>query len=95
MARQVQEGNSLADLMQSSAVFPPLAVQMVAVGEETGRLDQMLLRVAQTYDREAGASAKMMTSLLAPLLILCVAAVVAFVVVSLVLPVFQISAGIR
>jgi len=95
MAREVQEGVSLAELMKSADVFPPLVVQMVAVGEETGRLDQMLLRAAEAYDRQAAASTKLMTSLLAPALILCVAVIVAFIIVSLVLPIFQISAGIR
>ncbi len=95
MARQVQTGDSLAALMSTSDVFPPLAVQMVAVGEETGRLGQMLLSVAEAYDREAAASTKMMVSLLAPALILCVAVIVAFIVLSLVLPIFQLSAGIR
>ena len=55
----------------------------------------MLLQVADAYDREVGASTKMMTSLLAPALILCVAVVVAFIIVSLILPIFQLSAGIR
>jgi type IV pilus assembly protein PilC len=94
MARQVQEGDSLAELMRSAGVFPALPVQMVAVGEETGRLDHMLLQVAEAYEREATSLTKMMTSLLAPALILLVAVVVAFIIVSLVLPIFKLSAGI-
>jgi type II secretory pathway component PulF len=93
MGRQVQTGHSLAALMRSSEMFPPLPIQMVAVGEESGHLDQMLLRLAEAYDRETTASTKMMTSLLAPALILCVAVIVAFIILSLVLPIFQISAG--
>jgi type II secretory pathway component PulF len=95
MAGQVQEGDSLAALMRSAEIFPPLAVQMAAVGEETGHLDQMLAHVADAYDREVSASTKLMTSLLAPVLILAVAAIVAFLVVSLVLPIFRLSAGIH
>jgi len=94
MARQVQEGDSLAGFMKSTGTFPPLLVQMVAVGEETGHVDHMLLRVAEAYDREAAATTKLMTSLLAPVLILCVALVVAFIIVALILPIFQLSAGI-
>ncbi len=94
MVQEVQTGGSLAGLMRSSGIFPALAVQMVAVGEETGHLDQMLLRVAEAYDRETAASTKVMTSLLAPVLILIVAAIVAFIIVSLVLPIFQLSAGV-
>jgi len=94
MATKVQAGVSLADLMKSAAVFPPMPVEMVSVGEETGRLDQMLLRVAEAHERQSAASVRMMTSLLAPLLIICVAVVVAFIILSLVLPIFQLSAGI-
>ncbi len=92
--QKVQGGDSLAALMKSSGVFPPLPVQMVAVGEETGHLDEMLIRVAEAYDRQTAASTRMMTSMLAPALILCVAVVVAFIIISLVLPIFRISAGI-
>ena len=95
VAQQVQEGDSLAGLMKSTGVFPPLSVQMVAVGEETGRLDQMLMRVAETHDREATALTRVMTSLLAPALILVVAAIVAFLIVALVLPIFKMSAALR
>lgn len=94
IGQQVQEGGSLAALMKSSGVFPPLPVQMVAVGEQTGHLDQMLLRVAEAYDRQTASSTRMMTSMLAPALILCVAIVVAFIILSLVLPIFRISSGI-
>jgi len=95
MAQQVQTGDSLADLMSQADVFSPLTIQMVAVGEETGRLDEMLLHVAEAYDRRAAAAARMLTSLLAPVLILCVAVVVAFLILALVLPIFRISAGIQ
>ena len=94
MARDVQSGDSLAKLMTESGAFSPLTVQMVAVGEETGHLDEMLLHVADAYDRQAAASARMLTSLLAPVLILIVAALVAFLILSLVLPIFKLSAGI-
>jgi len=95
MASRVQAGESLADLMRQSGVFPPLPVQMVAVGEETGHLDQMLLRVAEAYEQEVAISTRLMTSMLAPVLILCVAGVVAFMIVSLVLPIFRLTAGIH
>jgi len=94
MAREVQTGDSLAELMSEAGVFSPLTIQMVAVGEETGQLDAMLINVADAYDRQAAAAARMLTSLLAPVLILCVAVVVGFLILALVLPIFQLSAGI-
>ncbi len=95
IATRIQRGDSLAALMKETGIFPPLPVQMVAVGEESGHLDEMLLQVAGAYDRETSASVRLMTSLLAPLLILCVAVFVAFLILSLVLPIFELSAGIQ
>ena len=95
MTVRVRTGESLAALMKESDVFPPLSVQMVAVGEETGHLDEMLLSVAEAYDRETLAATRVMTSLLAPALILFVAAIVGFIVVSMMLPIFQLSTVLR
>jgi len=95
MAGRIRGGESLAALMQDAGLFPPLLIQMVAVGEETGRLDQVLLRVSDAYDREASTSTKVMTSLLAPVMILCVAGIVAFIILSMMLPIFQLSSVVR
>ncbi len=95
ISTRIRTGESLAALMKEKEVFPPLAVQMVAVGEETGLLDKMLLRIADAYDRETMVSTKVMTSILAPMLILCVAVVVGFIVISMLLPIFGISSVMR
>jgi len=95
MAGRIRGGESLAALMQDARIFPPLLIQMVAVGEETGRLDHVLLRVSEAYDREATTSTKVMTSLLAPVMILCVAGIVAFIILSMLLPIFQLSSVVR
>lgn len=91
MARQIRSGESVASVMKKTEVFPALPIQMIAVGEESGRLDQMLLRVAEAYEREAATATRVMTSLLAPALILCVAAVVGFIVLAMLLPIFELS----
>jgi type II secretory pathway component PulF len=95
MVTRISSGDRLAELMKETGLFPPLSVQMVATGEETGHLDQMLLRLADAYDRETTASTKVMMSLLAPALILLVAALVGFILVSMILPIFQISNVMR
>ncbi|MCP4644735.1 MAG: type II secretion system F family protein [bacterium] len=95
MTARVRTGESLAALMGEAHVFPPLSVQMVSVGEETGKLDHMLLRVAEAYDRETMTSTKVMTSLLAPALILFVAGIVGFILISMLLPIFQLSSVMR
>lgn len=95
MSTQIRSGGSVASAMKKARVFPPLPTQMIAVGEETGRLDQMLLRMAEAYEREAATATRVMTSLLAPALILCVAAVVGFIILSMLLPIFQLSSVMR
>jgi len=92
---RIRTGESLAALMKESDMFPPLSVQMAAVGEETGLLDQMLLRVADAYDRETLAAAKLMTSMLAPALILLVACIIGFILIAMMLPIFQLSTVMR
>jgi len=95
MSGQIRSGGSVASVMKKAQVFPPLPIQMIAVGEETGRLDQMLLRVAEAYEREAATATRVMTSLLAPALILCVATLVGFIILSMLLPIFQLSSVMR
>ncbi len=91
MVARISTGTRLATLMKDSGLFPPLAVQMVATGEETGHLDEMLMSVADTYDRETAAATKVMLSMLAPMLILVVAGIVGFILVSMILPIFKLS----
>lgn len=91
MITRISTGERLAALMKDSGLFPPLAIQMVATGEETGHLDAMLMSVADTYDRETAAATKVMLSMLSPMLILVVAAIVGFILVSMILPIFQLS----
>lgn len=91
MIARISTGERLAALMKDSGLFPPLAIQMVATGEETGHMDEMLMSVAETYDRETAAATKVMLSMLAPMLILLVAGIVGFILVSMILPIFQLS----
>ena len=95
MTTRISTGERLSELLKQSGIFTPLSVQMVATGEETGYLDQMLVRLADAYDRETAASTKVMMSLLAPALILFVAAIVGFILVSMILPIFQLSTVMR
>jgi type IV pilus assembly protein PilC len=91
----VREGESIAVPLQLSGLFPPLVTQMVAVGEETGNLDGMLNKVADFYDTEVEYMLASLTSLLEPILILCMGFVVGFIVVSVFLPLYQIIGNIN
>lgn len=95
MTIRIGTGERLSGLLKESGIFTPLSIQMVATGEETGYLAQMLTRLADAYDRETAASTKVMMSLLAPALILFVAGIVGFILVSMILPIFQLSTVMR
>jgi len=86
----VREGESIAPVLELQRVFPPLLHRMIAVGEETGRLGQMLFRLAGYYDLDVEMTIKHLTTLLEPFMIIVMAAVVAFVAGATLLPLFNI-----
>jgi type IV pilus assembly protein PilC len=86
----VREGESLATPLGKHAVFPPMVVQMLAVGEETGALDTMLAKVADFYDQEVEASVEALTSLIEPILIAVMGGAVGTMVIALYMPMFNI-----
>ncbi len=86
-----REGAGIAAPLAHSGVFPPLAVQMIAVGEETGRLDELLLRVAEHFDREVRVQIQQFTRLLEPVLILVMGVGVGFIVISMLSAIFSVN----
>lgn len=95
VAEETRGGDSLAAPLRKLGMFPKTVVQMISVGEETGKLDEMLLKVADIEERHMRARTKTMISLLAPILILVVGALVGFMVIALLLPIFKISRSIQ
>ncbi len=87
----VKEGESLTGPLYRHAVFPPMVVQMMAVGEETGALDTMLAKVSDFYDSEVNATVDALTSLIEPLLIIVMGATVGGILIALYLPMFNIA----
>ena len=87
----VRRGRGLSAPLRESDCFPPLAVHMLAVGEETGRLDETLLILADKYDRDISTAIKRLLALLEPMIILVMAVVVGFIVISLILAVFSLN----
>ena len=88
---RVKEGDRLSKPLRDTGIFPPLAIQMITVGEETGRLDRMLLRVAESYEKMVRNTVKRLISLLEPTMILAMGLVVGFVVVSMLMAVFSMN----
>jgi general secretion pathway protein F len=89
--KAVKEGKGVSLPMRSLGIFPSLAVHMIRVGEETGKMEEMLIRVADTYDRDVQVTVKRLLGLLEPLLILVMALLVGFIVISIVLALFSIN----
>jgi type IV pilus assembly protein PilC len=86
----VREGDSMARPLMKHAVFPPMVVQMIAVGEETGQVDTMLEKVAAFYNQEVEATVEALTSLIEPILIATIGGCVGAAVIALYMPMFQI-----
>ncbi len=87
----VKEGESIAEPLRRSGEFPPIVVQMIAVGEKTGALESMLEKVANTFDGEVDTTVSTLTTLLEPLMILVMGGVVSFIVLSILLPILKMS----
>jgi type II secretion system protein F len=88
---RLREGKGISKSLRETDVFPPLAVHMIEVGEETGRLDEMLAKVAETYEENVQTSVKRFVSLLEPLIILVMGLIVGFIVISMLLAIFSIN----
>src|SRR5438477_2200647 len=95
VAEETRGGDSLAAPLRKLGVFPKTVIQMISVGEETGKLDEMLLKVAAIEERHMRAKTKTLISLLAPALILVVGALVGFMVIALLLPIFKLSRAVH
>jgi len=88
---KVMEGSDVSTIMQKHTIFPPVVGYMVAVGEKSGSLEQMLDKVSDSYDAEIEIETQRLTALIEPVLIIFLAGVVALIVVSILLPLLQMS----
>jgi general secretion pathway protein F len=94
-AEEIEAGKSLAIPLGRSPWFPPIAVQMISVGEQSGELEAMLGKIADTYERDVESQIMAMTSMLEPVMILVMGLVVGFIVISILLPIFEMNQMIR
>ncbi len=90
----VREGASLAQPLKESGVFPPLVTRMIAVGEQTGEMEAMLSKVADIYDQQVETMVSTLTSLLEPVMIVIIGAIMAFIVFAVLLPIFNLTSTI-
>ncbi len=92
---ELEKGKSLARIFKGNKWFPPMLVQMIAVGEQSGSLEKMLGKAADSYEKEVESKILTVTSMIEPIMILVMGAMVTFVVLSILLPIFEMNQLIR
>jgi type IV pilus assembly protein PilC len=90
----IREGETIAEPLGRSGIFPPMVIQMIAVGEATGALDAMLNKIADFYDEEVDVAVGNLTSLLEPLLMIFLGVVIGGVVIAMYLPIFNMASAV-
>jgi len=90
----IREGETIADPLNRSGIFPPMVIQMISVGESTGALDSMLSKIADFFDDEVDIAVSNLTSLLEPFLMIFLGVVIGGVVISMYLPIFQMASAV-
>jgi type II secretory pathway component PulF len=93
--RAINAGGDIGEAIERTAAFPPMVVQVFAVGQQSGRLEEMLDRLAETYDQQVSTAAARLTAVLEPLLIVALALVVLFIVLATVLPILEAGNAIQ
>jgi type IV pilus assembly protein PilC len=95
MARQsISEGKTVAEPLGASKVFPPMVVQMIAVGETTGALDAMLGKIADFYDEEVDQGVSKLTALMEPALMVFLGVIIGFLVIAMYMPIFKLASAV-
>ena len=92
---KIKEGEKIADTLRKNKFFPPLVVSMVSVGEQTGKLGEVLEQISEFYEDEVEIATATLISVIEPVLIICLAVMVGFVVMALYLPIFKMYGGMK
>ena len=91
--QSISEGKTIAEPLAETDIFPPMVVQMIAVGEATGALDTMLTKIADFYDDEVDAAVAALTGMLEPLMMMILGPIVGFILIAMYLPIFQAASA--
>jgi general secretion pathway protein F len=91
----VREGEPIADPLKRSGLFPPVVVQMVAVGEKSGELEKMLLKISDSFDRTVETRLTALMALMEPVIILVMGLIIGFIVIAIMLPMLEMSSGVH
>lgn len=93
--KAVSEGKTLAEPLMKTGVFPPMVTHMIAVGEQTGALDQMLSKIADFYDDEVDAAVSNLTAMMEPMLMVFLGTTVGFIIIAMYMPIFKLITLIK
>jgi type IV pilus assembly protein PilC len=91
---RIREGDRIGDPLQKSKYFPPMVVQMISIGEESGALDQMLTKIADFYEQEVDTALASLTSAIEPIMIVFLGGAVGFIVIAMFLPLVGLIQGL-
>jgi len=94
-AEKIREGRTMAEPLLETKAFPPMVVQMIGVGEQTGALDQMLNKIADFYEEEVDVAVSALTSLLEPIMMVVIGGMVGFMLIAMYMPIFDIAGKIK
>lgn len=92
-ADEVKNGASLAKTLRTSKVFPPIVPEMIAIGEETGELEKILMKLADFYDKEVQALVENLSSIIEPIMLIVMGTLVGFIIISVIGPLYQLSSA--
>ncbi len=95
VAKRVEKGISIGDAMETSSIFPPILVQMVKIGEQTGKLDESLIRVGEYFEREVEQTVKALTTAIEPLLMVILGLGVGFLIFAVITPIYKVISAIQ
>ncbi len=95
IAKRVEKGISVGDAMAAYAIFPPILVQMVKIGEQTGKLDESLIKVSEYFEREVGETVKTLTTAMEPFIMIVLGVSVAFLIISIITPIYNLTSSIQ
>jgi type IV pilus assembly protein PilC len=94
-SNKIREGRTMAEPLMETNVFPPMVVQMIGVGEQTGALDTMLNKIADFYEDEVDVAVAALTSLLEPLMMVFIGGIVGVILIAMYLPIFSIAGKVN
>jgi type IV pilus assembly protein PilC len=95
VAKRVEKGITMGDAIATYAIFPPILIQMIHIGEQTGKLDESLLKVSEYFDREVEEGVKGLTTALEPFIMVVLGLAVAFLIISIITPIYNLTSSIQ